>query len=74
MAVTPGITVPPVATTSYSVVVTDGNGCTNSASATVVVNPLPVVTISATDTLVCAGDAVTLTASGGGSYAWSNGG
>ncbi|MBL0082820.1 MAG: HYR domain-containing protein [Saprospiraceae bacterium] len=73
MAVTPGITVSPVATTSYSVVVTDGNGCTNSASATVVVNPLPVVTISATDTLVCGGDAVTLTASGGGSYAWSNG-
>jgi hypothetical protein len=72
MAVTAGITVAPAVTTTYSVVATDANGCINSASATVVVNPLPIATISATDELVCAGDAVTLTASGGGTYEWSN--
>ncbi|MFN8318494.1 MAG: PKD-like domain-containing protein [Saprospiraceae bacterium] len=71
MANTSSITVSPAVNTNYSVVVTDANGCSNSTSATVIVNPLPIATISASDELVCAGDAVTLIASGGGTYSWS---
>lgn len=59
----------------YRVTVTDANGCTGSSSATtVVVNPLPTPTISASGpTTFCAGDSVTLTASSASSYMWSNG-
>jgi hypothetical protein len=61
---------------SFTVIVTDANGCTSAASApvNVVVNPLPVATITAGGpTTFCQGGTVTLTASGGNSYLWSNG-
>lgn len=56
----------------YSVTVTDANGCSNSTSATVSVNPLPTVTIAG-NTTICAGSSTTLTASGADSYQWSTG-
>ena len=56
----------------YSVTVTDANGCSNSTSATVSVNPLPTVTIAG-NTAICAGSSTTLTASGADSYQWSTG-
>lgn len=56
----------------YSVTVTDANGCSNSTSATVSVNPLPTVTIAG-NTTICAGNSTTLTASGADSYQWSTG-
>ncbi len=50
------------------------NGCISlSASDTVQVNALPVVAISATDTLVCIGESTTLTASGADVYTWNPG-
>ena len=60
---------------SYSVVGTNANGChATSNTINVVVNPLPVVTITAGgSTTLCAGGSVTLTATGGTSYLWSNG-
>ncbi|HVR38562.1 MAG TPA: hypothetical protein VMU84_05660, partial [Thermoanaerobaculia bacterium] len=60
---------------SYSVTVTNAQGCASSSSATtVVVNALPVATISASGvTTFCEGGSVTLTASSGASYLWSNG-
>ena len=56
----------------YSVTVTDANGCSNSTSATVSVNPRPTVTISGS-TAICAGNSTTLTAQGADSYLWNNG-
>ena len=60
---------------SYSVVGTNANGCSSSSNTiNVVVNPLPVVTITAGGpTTFCAGGSVTLTSTGATSYLWSNG-
>jgi large repetitive protein len=61
---------------SYTVTVTDGNGCSATSAATnVTVTPLtsPTVTPSGATTF-CAGGSVTLTAQAGfAHYAWSNG-
>ncbi len=51
---------------------TDGNGCSGSASSTIVVNPLPVIN-AGSDLSICQGESVTLNGSGGTSYQWSNG-
>ncbi len=55
---------------TYSVTVTN-NGCTATASRTLTVNAAPTVTITPASPSVCSGVSVTLTASGGASYAWS---
>ena len=54
--------------------VTDpASGCVASTDqVTFNVNANPVASISATETEICEGEEVTLTASGGSSYAWSN--
>jgi len=58
----------------YSVTGTDGNGCVNVTSRTVVVNPLPTVTISATPGLtICQGQSTSLNTSGASSYVWNTG-
>ncbi len=62
--------VQPVATTVYSVTGLDGFGCSSIASATVVVNPLPVATL--TSATICTGATATLTATGGTSYTLLN--
>ncbi len=60
----------PLTTTTYTVTVTDGNGCVNTAQAIVNVNPLPTVTTSP-DAAICIGFSSQLNASGGVTYAWS---
>ncbi|HMC96594.1 MAG TPA: gliding motility-associated C-terminal domain-containing protein, partial [Flavobacteriales bacterium] len=60
----------PTSTTSYTVLVMDGNQCANTDSMTVVVNPLPVLEAGA-DVAVCDGSSVVLGATGSGSFAWS---
>jgi hypothetical protein len=73
-ATTQSITVS--ASGSFSVTVTNANGCSRtSANTTVTVNPLPAVpTITASGpTTFCAGESVTLTSSAAASYLWSNG-
>jgi large repetitive protein len=74
-ATTPGINV--TSSGSYTVMVTNANGCQSAASAAkvVTVNALPatpVITASGPTTF-CAGGSVTLTSSAGTSYLWSNG-
>ncbi len=51
----------PQQTTSYSVKGTDGNGCENTDTFTVTVNPRPVISISPSATVVCQGSQVQLT-------------
>jgi len=65
----------------YVVTVTDDNGCTDTGSINIAVDPQPVVTIGITETSgnvaddgnLCNGDDITLTATGGVSYVWSDG-
>lgn len=71
-ATTQSITV--TASGNYSVIVNQGNGCiSSSAATTVTVNPLPTINIAAgSSTTFCQGGSVTLTATTGNSYLWSN--
>ncbi len=69
---TPSITVNPVATTSYTVIVTT-SGCTGIATAQVTVKPSPAPNITGINS-ICNGQNTTLTASGTvGPYSWSTG-
>ncbi len=54
----------------YTVIGATGK-CSNTATATVTVNPLPIVTINSPT--VCAGNTGTLTASGASTYTWNTG-
>ena len=48
------------------------NGCTGpSASVTLVVNPIPVISVTPPNATICNGQSVSLTASGASSYTWS---
>lgn len=71
---TSSITVSPANTTTYSVMGTDTNGCTNSSSvANVTVNPVPVMNVMSSATTVCSGDTIALSASGADTYLWNDG-
>ncbi|MBK5284327.1 MAG: hypothetical protein JJE25_02905, partial [Bacteroidia bacterium] len=54
----------------YTVTITDANGCTNSATRTIIVNPLPVVMVSP-NASICFGQNTVLSSSGANSYFWS---
>jgi subtilisin-like proprotein convertase family protein len=60
------------ATDSYSVTVTDANGCSSTSAADVIVNANPVVNITG-NTTICEGETAVLFGSGTGDYLWSNG-
>jgi N-acetylneuraminic acid mutarotase len=64
--------VSPSVTTTYSLIGTAVNTCTNSAVKTITVNPLPTLTVTGNNVL-CAGNSTTLTASGANTYTWSAG-
>jgi hypothetical protein len=69
----PDFQVTPADNTTYHVTVNDGFNQMNG-SATVTVNPLPVIHFGATDSIVCIYTTVTLDAGNpGASYLWSNG-
>ena len=65
------INISPTSSSTYSVIVSIGS-CSDTASATVIVNPSPVV-IAYSNTTITTGQSATLTASGSGNYLWSNG-
>ncbi len=71
-ATTSSINVAPTNTTSYTVTITDSNGCTASDNVTVTVNNLPVVTLA--NQTICPGDTVVLDPGAVGTiYNWSTG-
>jgi hypothetical protein len=70
-SVTDNVAFTPVATDTYTVTGTDGNGCENTDVVTVTVNALPTVSANSTTTPVCEGDSVTLTGGGAVSYTWT---
>ena len=61
----------PSVTTQYIVTGTDANGCKDTVSTTISVNPLPTVAINPSLDTICVQDSITLSASGGVSYLWS---
>lgn len=70
-SVSDGVAFTPVATTTYTVTGTDGNGCQNTDQVVVTVNALPLVDAGA-DQAACIGSPVTLSGSGATSYSWDN--
>ena len=66
------VTVSPSVSSNYTVLVTDENGCSNTTSMLITVNPLPQVIVSG-QTTICQGDTAHLSATGGILYSWSNG-
>lgn len=71
--VTDNVPFTPSSTQAYTVTGTDANGCNNKSTSTVVVNPLPTLTVNTTALRMCVGETVTLSAIGALSYTWSNG-
>ena len=68
------ISLSPAQTTSYNVLY-DYNGCINTATASIVVNPVPSVTLNSGN--ICFGDSMVLTANPsipGGTFNWNPGG
>ncbi len=65
--------IPSVGSTNYGIVGTDANGCSNTDTVNVQVIALPII-LASNDTAVCAGNVVTLSASGTApSFSWTNG-
>lgn len=67
-----GIDFFPTATMDYIATATDGYGCEDSDTLTVVVNLLPIVN-AGTDQSVCTGTSVTFNATGAPTLVWNNG-
>jgi hypothetical protein len=64
----------PAITTVYTVTGTNpSNGCSNTATQTIVVNALPSLSISASSASVCIGNSVSLSGLGADTYTWTGG-
>lgn len=68
-----GISVNPSISSTYTLWGSNNFGCVNTATQSIVVNPLPELSIlsSDADSLVCAGEAVSLSGSGALTYVWA---
>lgn len=71
-AFTSSITISPTITTTYSVTGKNVNVCTKTATVLIMVNPLPILNVSTTNTLLCTGQTSTLSVLGATSYTWSD--
>jgi hypothetical protein len=67
------VTLSPSVTTTYTLSGTDQNGCIGSKTLHVVVNSIPILTVTGNPLNICSGSTSTLFASGAGTYSWSNG-
>jgi gliding motility-associated-like protein len=57
---------------TYTVTVSDANGCFTTATTSALINPSPAITITGITT-ICSGNSTTLTASGASTYSWNTG-
>jgi hypothetical protein len=62
----------PTLSTVYSLVGNNSANCKDVVSFSISVNPNPNVTVMSSDSLLCAGQTVTLTANGASTYTWNN--
>lgn len=62
----------PSASTTYVVTVTDSNNCSSTDDISITVYPLPVA-YAGTDSTICNGNSIQLSASGGSAYLWNTG-
>lgn len=69
---TSGVGFAATTSTSYVVVGTAANGCTASASASVIVTPTPIQPITVSPSVICAGGSATLTAPVASNYTWTS--
>ncbi len=60
-------------TNTFTVIGSDGGVCSDTAEVTVTVITPPVLSINASDTILCGGGMVTLSANGANSYSWTGG-
>lgn len=58
-------------TTTYSVIGELSPGCSSTSSLTITTGTVPSVSVSGTSSLICAGQTVSLTASGAATYTWN---
>jgi len=65
------VTASPPTTTTYTVTVTDALQCSGTIEATVNVNPLPVITASASENPICVGQSSVISAGGKQTYVWN---
>lgn len=65
------IAVTPTGNTTYTVEGTNANGCQNSGTVGIIVNPLPNLTINTSNTVLCLGSSATITANGADTYTWN---
>ncbi|PBQ31867.1 hypothetical protein CNR22_08820 [Sphingobacteriaceae bacterium] len=68
--ITNGVPFAPSTTAVYTVTATDVNGCQNTLTQSVTVNPLPTVSVSGSSA-ICIGQSVNLTAFGATTYSWN---
>lgn len=61
----------PTATTTYTITVTDANGCSNTDSVKVIINPIPVINLGS-DTTACGGPVKLIAGTSVNTYLWRN--
>jgi gliding motility-associated-like protein len=64
-------TLTPTASETYSIIGTNAQGCNNTKTISVTVNPSPVITLIASSLNICNNKTVTLNVIGANSYSWS---
>ena len=65
------VTASPLLSTSYSVIGTSNNGCSDTVSTVVSVNPNPILSTLSSSIDICMGDTAVLFVSGASTYIWS---
>lgn len=67
------VSLTPSVTTNYTITGTGSNSCTSNIVKTITVTPLPTVSVATSSSLICVGQAASLTASGATTYSWNTG-